>query len=304
MKPPRDAPVGRQRRVVVPMYLAGDAREGDSDVLRTQRGRLRPMGVGPVAATVRNTTEGRQRSVMRGTRRGALLTRLAGRLPVLMYHGVATVADDPFHLFVTPARFRRQMLLLKRCGLRGVSLATLGDAIEAGPAQGLVGITFDDGYRDVLRFAVPVLHQYGFAATFFVVSDLLGGSNTWDPPPRRDLMTVADVRALAASGQEIGSHGVRHARLTEVTRAELRHEVAGSRKTLADLLGAEPRSFCYPYGAADATVVSAVADAGYTYGCVAARVPGIDGPLATPRIGVGERDTGARFVGKLLLRGR
>jgi peptidoglycan/xylan/chitin deacetylase (PgdA/CDA1 family) len=262
------------------------------------------MGVDFVAARARDTTEGRQRSVMRGARRGMLLTRLAGRPPVLMYHGVATVAEDPFHLFVTPARFRRQMLLLKRCGLRGVSLGTLGDASAAEPAQGLVGITFDDGYRDVLRFTVPVLHQYGFAATFFVVSDLLGGSNTWDPPPRRDLMTAADVRDLAASGQEIGSHGARHGRLTEVTPAELRHEVAGSRTTLADLLGAEPRSFCYPYGAVDATVVSAVADAGYTYGCVAARVPGVAGPLAMPRIGVGERDTGARFVAKLALRGR
>jgi peptidoglycan/xylan/chitin deacetylase (PgdA/CDA1 family) len=242
--------------------------------------------------------------MMRAARSGVLLTRLAGRPPVLMYHGVATVADDPFHLFVTPDRFRLQMLLLKRCGLRGVSLATLGDAISAGRAQGLVGITFDDGYRDVLRFALPVLHQYGFAATFFIVSDLLGGSNTWDPPPRRDLMTTADVRELAAAGQEIGSHGARHARLTEVAPAELHREVAGSRTTLVALLGAEPRSFCYPYGAVDATVVRAVADAGYTFGCAVTRVPGVAGPLATPRIGVGERDTGARFVAKLFLRGR
>ena len=42
------------------------------------------------------------------------------------------------------------MLLLKRCGLRGVSLATLGDAISAGRAQGLVGITFD-------RYAWPLV---------------------------------------------------------------------------------------------------------------------------------------------------
>jgi peptidoglycan/xylan/chitin deacetylase (PgdA/CDA1 family) len=262
------------------------------------------MGVDPLAAAARATTEGPQLAVMRGARRGVLLTRLAGRPPVLMYHGVATVADDPFHLFVTPLRFRRQMSLLKRCGLRGVSVETVGAATAANRAQGLVGITFDDGYRDVLRFALPVLHEYGFAATFFVVSDLLGGINAWDPPPRRDLMTAADVRALAESGHEIGSHGARHARLTEVTPAELRQEVAGSRKTLAGLLGAEPRSFCYPYGAVDATVLCAVADAGYTYGCAAARAPGVAGPLATPRIAMGERDTGARFVSKLLLRGR
>jgi peptidoglycan/xylan/chitin deacetylase (PgdA/CDA1 family) len=304
MKLRRHATADRRSRVVVPMYLTGDARKGDSDVLRAQRGRSTPIGIDPLAAAARATREGRQRAVTRGLRRGILLTRLAGRPPVLMYHGVATVADDPFHLFVTPVRFHRQMLLLKRCGLRGVSLGTLGDAIAANRAQGLVGITFDDGYRDVLRFAVPVLHQYGFVATFFVVSDLLGGSNTWDPPPRRDLMTAADVRDLAASGQEIGSHGARHVRLTEVTAAELRNEVAGSRATLAGLLGAEPRTFCYPYGAVDGTVVRAVADAGYTYGCAAARVPGLAGPFATPRIGMGERDTGARFVFKLLLRER
>jgi peptidoglycan/xylan/chitin deacetylase (PgdA/CDA1 family) len=300
----RGAPAGAPSRVVVPMHQAGRAQECDSSVPRTRRGRSIPMGVHAVAAAAPETVPRQQRSVMRPGRRGIMLTRLAGRPPVLMYHGVATVAEDPFHLFVTPARFRRQMLLLKRCGLRGVSLGTLGDAIAADRAQGLVGITFDDGYRDVLRFAVPVLHECGFAATFFVVSDLLGGSNTWDPPPRRDLMTAADVRELAASGQEVGSHSACHARLTEVTPAELRHEVAGSRTALIALLGAEPRSFCYPYGAVDATVVRAVADAGYTYGCAVTRVPGVAGPLATPRIAVGERDTDARLLAKLFLRGR
>ncbi|WP_205650242.1 polysaccharide deacetylase family protein [Actinoplanes solisilvae] len=237
-------------------------------------------------------------------RRGRLLTAGAGRPPVLMYHAVGQAEDDPFNLYVTPERFAAQLNTLARLGLRGVSMADLGDAAERGKADGLVGLTFDDGYRDVLTYALPELRRHGFGATFYAVSGLLGGINAWDPPPRRPLMTADDLRALAAQGYEIGSHSVNHPRLAGIDADTLRYEVTASRAALGELLPEPPRTFCYPYGSVDAAAVRAVVDAGYSYACAVVRVPGLPTTFARPRVGVTELDHGPRLAAKLLLRGR
>jgi peptidoglycan/xylan/chitin deacetylase (PgdA/CDA1 family) len=238
------------------------------------------------------------------TRRGALATRCARRPPVIMYHGVGSAPDDPLGLLLPPRLFRTHMRVLAAMGLRGVSLSELGDAMSQGRADGLVGLTFDDGYRDVLRWAVPVLERHGFTSTVFAVSGLLGGENVWDPLPRRRLMSASDLRDLVAGGMEIGSHSETHARLTDLSRRRLHEEVTRSRATLADATGVEPRSFCYPYGSVGAREVSAVREAGYPYACAVRRVPGLPTRWAMPRVGVTGLDWSLRFAAKLFVRGR
>jgi peptidoglycan/xylan/chitin deacetylase (PgdA/CDA1 family) len=236
--------------------------------------------------------------------RGRLATAIAGRPPVLMYHAVGETQRDPFDLYVTPRRFAAQMAALSALGLRGVALAELGDALARGRAAGLVGITFDDGYRDVLTHALPALRRHGFGATFYAVSGLLGGENVWDPPPRRPLLSAAELLQLRDQGYEIGSHTVTHARLAGLAPDELRREVGQSRRDLAELLGTPPRTFCFPYGSADQAAVRAVADAGYAYACAVNRIPGLADGYARPRVGVTDRDFGARLAAKLFIRGR
>jgi peptidoglycan/xylan/chitin deacetylase (PgdA/CDA1 family) len=221
-----------------------------------------------------------------------------------MYHAVGHADHDPFDLYVTPERFAAQLAMLARLGLRGVCMAQLCDAVARGTAAGLVGLTFDDGYRDVLEHALPALRRHDFGATFYVVSGLLGSANVWDQPPRRALMTADDLRRLQADGYEVGSHSVTHARLTGLDPAELRHEVADSRATLGEILDGPPRTFCYPYGSVDDAAARAVADAGYAYACAVHRVPGPPTTFARPRVGVTQRDGGARLAAKLFLRGR
>lgn len=221
-----------------------------------------------------------------------------------MYHGVGPVDDDPFNLFVSPGRFRQQMRALRVLGLQGVALGELDAAQEAGTADGLVGLTFDDAYRDVVEFALPVLESCGFTATVFAVSGLAGGENVWDPPPRRRLMTEAELRDVAGRGFEIGSHTVSHARLAGMDADEVRLEVSASRAAIEEVTGVVPRSFCYPYGSADEAAERAVRDAGYSVGCAVWRVPGLSTRLAMPRVGVVDRDRALRFAAKLVLRGR
>jgi peptidoglycan/xylan/chitin deacetylase (PgdA/CDA1 family) len=224
------------------------------------------------------------------------------RVPmILMYHGVADVAEDPYHLCVTPARFTEQMTWLKEHGLRGVAIGTLVDAMRAGRPRGLVGITFDDGYVNVLDEALPVLLRHGFTASMFIISGRLGGRNEWDEGPRWPLMSAAQVGELAAAGMEIGSHSTTHRRLADVDPGQLEAEVSGSRSSLTELLGVPVRGFAYPYGSMDATTRSAVHAAGYEYACAVETPRAELGWMALPRVYVGQQDSAGRLAVKRLL---
>ena len=227
--------------------------------------------------------------------------RLRDTPMILMYHGVADVAEDPNSLFVSPSRFAEQMAWLSRRGLRGVGIGTLVDAMRSGRQRGLVGITFDDGYISVLETALPVLRRHGFGATAYIISDRIGGTNEWDEGPVWPLMSADQVRDLAAAGIEIGSHAATHMRLAGASPAQLTAEVGESRTSLAALLGSEIPGFAFPYGSMDAAARRAVRDAGYEYACaVEASLPEI-GLMALPRIYVGQQDDATRMGAKRLL---
>jgi peptidoglycan/xylan/chitin deacetylase (PgdA/CDA1 family) len=224
---------------------------------------------------------------------------------IFMYHGVADADEDPNQLCVSPARFAEQMAWLARRGLRGVGIAELVDAMRAGRQRGLVGLTFDDGYTNVLETALPVLRRHGFGATSYIISDRLGGTNEWDEGPVWQLMTADQVRELAAAGIEIGSHAATHLRLAGASPSQLAAEVSDSRISLGALLGTEIRGFAYPYGSMDAAARRAVRDAGYEYACAVEATTAEIGLMALPRLYVGEQDDARRMaVKKLLYRGR
>jgi peptidoglycan/xylan/chitin deacetylase (PgdA/CDA1 family) len=219
--------------------------------------------------------------------------------PVLMFHSIScSTAPDPHRVRVTPRRLDAHLRLLRRLGLHGVSLGELVSAQDRGQADGLVGLTFDDGYTDFLTHAVPVLERHGMTATLYVVAGRLGGHNTWDAGPRLDLVDADGVRAVAAAGYEIGSHTLSHVRLAGAAPDVLRHEVCGSRRVLEDLLQAEVRGFCYPWGSFDERAAGAVRDAGYDHACVTGDyLPGDRWSL--PRAYVAPGDTALHLLAKL-----
>jgi peptidoglycan/xylan/chitin deacetylase (PgdA/CDA1 family) len=221
---------------------------------------------------------------------------------VLMYHSVAACDDDPYHVTVSPRRLAAQLAWLRRAGFTGVGVGELLRARAAGRGRRLVGLTFDDGYADFHTAAVPLLREYGHRATVFVLPGRLGGSNAWDPEgPRKPLLDADGVRAAAAAGMEVGSHGLRHVDLTGCDEAALGAETAASRRLIADLTGRAPEGFCYPYGAVDARAARAARAAGYTYACAVSPPPGLPAPFALPRTYVGDADHAPRLLAKALL---
>ncbi len=106
--------------------------------------------------------------------------RVGRQLPVvLMYHRVADLTLDHYHLAVSPARFEQQIAALTKVR-KVVPLEQLLDTPEGGEA--LAAITFDDGYRDVVTNALPVLERHACPATLFLSTAMVGSAREfwWD----------------------------------------------------------------------------------------------------------------------------
>lgn len=179
------------------------------------------------------------------------------RLPVLVYHHVGPCSRGATPRYtVSPRRFASQMEWLGHNGYSPISCADwLAWCHEAKPLPDKpVLITFDDGYADVAEFAFPVLRQYGFAATVFIVTGLVGKTNQWDQSGglrNLKLMTAEQIRDAIEGGIEFGSHSRSHPELTRLSRQQLENEIAGSKADLTELLGRPPAAFAYPYGCYD-----------------------------------------------------
>lgn len=233
----------------------------------------------------------------------SLLSGAGLRGPIaLMYHSVRVGRAVPDWTWaVSQRRFEEQMDLLQQHGWTScpasdlVASATLPDKT--------IAITFDDGYLDNYR-PLEWLARRGMRATLFMVSDDVGGHASWpgEVGSGSPMLDAGQLRELQAAGIEIGSHTRRHARLTEVADpGELRDQVSGSRAALQDLLQAPIDSFAYPYGAYDARVRDAVAEAGYRVACVTRSGWGwvANDSLQTRRIAVFAEDGLAAFARKL-----
>ena len=89
-------------------------------------------------------------------------------------------------------------------------------------------ITFDDGYRDFLTEAWPLLAQYGFSATVFLVAGKVGRTNEWDHHYGQEIPLLGweEIRGLQKEGIEFGSHSMSHRPLTKLSVEETVREAA------------------------------------------------------------------------------
>jgi len=207
-------------------------------------------------------------------------------LRVLMYHKVNDVPGNP--VTVPVGVFEDQMAELHELGYEVVGLdSVLAHYVDGAPLPpGATLITFDDGYRDVLRHALPVLQRHGYPAVLFVPLGFVG-----DPRPLPHEKRFAaqgmvnrtldwdELRELDASGVRIECHGISHRALADLAVDEATREIALAKLRLEERLGREVKAFAYAKGSEahfGPVHVSLVRQAGYELGFTS--VSGANGP--------------------------
>jgi peptidoglycan/xylan/chitin deacetylase (PgdA/CDA1 family) len=183
------------------------------------------------------------------------------QVPILVYHSIAPKPDHPesqvqLHYRIDPQNFAAQMQFLKTNGYTPITFNALAQYYLHGTPipQKAVVLTFDDGWHTQVQYAVPVLEQYGFTATFFVITDYM----------KSPYMSWDDARNLDVHGFEIGSHTEHHLMLTTVTDpASLHDEIFGSKQMIESELGHPITTFAYPDYATNVPIQLQMQAAGY-----------------------------------------
>jgi peptidoglycan/xylan/chitin deacetylase (PgdA/CDA1 family) len=212
------------------------------------------------------------------------------RLRVLMYHKVNDLPENP--LSVPVGAFDDQLAQLRELGYTVVSLddvlAHYRDRVAL-PARPVL-ITFDDGYRDNLEHAAPVLQKHGYQAVIFVPIGYLDGRRPLPHEERRaargllnSTVDWGELRELEAAGVRVESHGISHRPLAALAVDEAAREIVLSKLRLEERLGREVRSFAYVKGSEahyKAVHLSLVRQAGYELAFTS--VSGTNGPHTDP----------------------
>jgi peptidoglycan/xylan/chitin deacetylase (PgdA/CDA1 family) len=184
--------------------------------------------------------------------------------PVLAYHLVDRRMDAGI-AWITPGRFEKQIAWLAESGYRSLSLSEYLQRDHAA-AEKRVVITFDDGYRSLVQYALPILSCYHFRATVFAIAGYVGRPNLWDVKfflPRFQHLDWGELRELLQSGWEIGSHSLNHDYLPALSDQQLQHDLVASRQILEDNLQTAIRHLSLPFGRGDQRVYRAAHEAGY-----------------------------------------
>jgi peptidoglycan/xylan/chitin deacetylase (PgdA/CDA1 family) len=169
---------------------------------------------------------------------------------VLFYH---RVADDRLNPWTISHRaFERQMHWL-RAHFDMISLAEGQRRLQTGNDRPAVTITFDDGYADNCRRAMPLLIELKIPCTYFVTTQNILAQRPFPHDVKLghplSANTPAEIRALADAGIDIGAHTRTHADLGRVHDPRtLREELLVPQQELEHITGRPVRYFAFPYG--------------------------------------------------------
>lgn len=175
---------------------------------------------------------------------------------VLMYHMIGDEQGNA--AIMTEANLRIQMNYLRDHGYHPITMQELYDYVTKGAPlpEKPVCITFDDGYLDSYTIVYPLMKEYGFPWTLFLITDDVGkpyNRMTWD-----QLKEMANSHAVT-----IASHTLSHPKLHNLaTRAEKEKEIVDANKALKYQLGIDNVWLAYPYGDYDDEVIDICKKAG------------------------------------------
>ena len=214
---------------------------------------------------------------------------------ILMYHMIGDMKNNS--AVMTEDNLRIQMQYLKDHGYHPITMPELYDYVTKGeklPSKP-VCITFDDGYLDSYTIVYPMMKEFGYPWTLFLITDDVGKSY--------NRMTWEQLKEMADSGAvTIANHTLSHPKLHNLpTRAEKENEIIGANKALKYHLGIDNLWFAYPYGDYDDEVIDICKKAGIKLAVTtdAGRVHVGSYPYDLKRVYIGNNVSLARFMERL-----
>lgn len=184
------------------------------------------------------------------------------QIPVLMYHSIADnskVTDNVSKSIILPPEvFKQQMQYLKDNGYTTLTLDELYNFLKNDkpvPEKSVV-LTFDDAYEDNYTNAYPILKEFGFRATIFVIT---GGTDKIGA-----YLTSAQLKEMDTNGIDIQSHTVNHEELDKLSLEKQQETLVQSKQFLEKLLNKKVDYIAYPSGKYNNFTEQAAKNAGYT----------------------------------------
>jgi len=224
-----------------------------------------------------------------------------------MYHSIEKMPKSTImrSLHVPPRRFKFQMWLLKILGFKGLSMRQLKPYLTGEKQGKVVGITFDDGYQNILLNAAPILKKYNFTATCYVVSQRIGVSNTWDLKNKitqRPLMDLSEINKWIGQGMDVGAHTQTHKDLTQIEDGNIFDEIKNCKLDLEKSLNISIEDFCYPFGRFNESIRDLTKKAGYSSATtmIRGRATQKSDKMLLPRIPITHHTLPHLFLAKIL----
>ena len=187
--------------------------------------------------------------------KSALSTQIGQRnyYRILMYHSIEEETKDCSNIYTLNLNFFREQLDLILNDLE-IDIVPFKESHNA--LNNIVSITFDDGYKNNLYLAAPIMEQLKIPFTVFIPTDFL-------KEDQRYLNSSELVELSKFKFSSIGSHGITHKNLLTLDEKNIYKEVSDSKKILEDILGSEITSFSYPHGGVNPMIRNIVESVGY-----------------------------------------
>ena len=167
----------------------------------------------------------------------------------LMFHSIEDELSDNNSIYhMSVIRFSEVCKLLDL--LRSSVLKNYGTSVE-------FIFTFDDGYRNYIDNALPILNQYSFKSIVFLIAERLNDKSG-------KYISSNDLESLVKHSEvTIGMHGYSHVDLSSLSDEYLLEELANI-KEVCDSIDFSTGYFSLPFGRANDNVISKLVEQGYT----------------------------------------
>ena len=205
----------------------------------------------------------------------------------IVYHTISA-PEVPLesNIDISPERFEAHLHWLSK---RKEHVVPLRKFLSASERENLIAITFDDGFRDNLTVALPLLEKYELPMTLFIAAGFIG---------KEGYLSAEDIQTLASHPLvTIASHGFWHRHLTRASEEEVKFELLESKKLLEEITNKEIDLLAYPYGDCNENIEKLSEECGYAAAWSVWN--GKNTPFSRWRVPLGRNDNLLRFIAKV-----